>query len=58
MFGGSRLSRCGREAVKYKLFTLASLKKNWEVSREQTIFLIANLKIEVGYLIKFNIERM
>lgn len=56
MFGDSRLSRCSREVVKYKLFTLASFKKNWEVSCEQIIFLIANLKIEIGY--KFNIERM
>ncbi|XP_029171404.1 uncharacterized protein LOC114940826 [Nylanderia fulva] len=31
MFGGSGLSRCGREAVKSKLFTFEGLKKNWEL---------------------------
>lgn len=32
---GSRLLKCGREAVQSKLFTLEKIKKNWEVSREQ-----------------------
>ncbi|CAL1673730.1 unnamed protein product [Lasius platythorax] len=30
MFGGSGLSRCGREAVKSKLFTFESFRRNWE----------------------------